>query len=201
VTTYSKIKGVNLSIDTVVLLLAEAIPASLYSRLSSKDVILVPEWLTIEHPRAKIERIETLQPELQRTLSDMVESALSQADWHGADSIVDAFANDLYAYLFRPLFTVVEALKFVIHGNIAKEVLVVHANRKSGSLPITGFATQESPRGSKSLLGAFIAHQLKLISPLAGRVRFIEVKGDIWCNERFRKNFQITNCIWRKRLN
>jgi len=178
-----------LSIDTVVLLLAEAIPASLYSRLSSKDVILVPEWLTIEHPRAKIERIETLQPELQRTLSDMVESALSQADWHGADSIVDAFANDLYAYLFRPLFTVVEALKFVIHGNIAKEVLVVHANRKSGSLPITGFATQESPRGSKSLLGAFIAHQLKLISPLAGRVRFIEVKGDIWCNERFRKLF------------
>ncbi len=189
VLTCSKTNGVNLSIGKVVLLLAETIPASLYSELSGEDVILVPEWLTIEHPHAKIERIEPLEAELQRTLSDMIESALSQTDWRGAEGIVDAYANDLYAYLFRPLFTVVEALQFVIHGNIEKEVLVVHANRKSGSLPITGFTTLESPRGSKSLLGAFIAHQLRLISPLANRVRFIEVKGDIWCNERFRKLF------------
>lgn len=189
VTSYSKIKGMDLSIDTVVLLLAETIPKCLSSRLSSKDVILVPDWLTIEHPHAKIKRIQTLEPDLQRTLSDMVASTLSQTDWHGAGGIVDAFANDLYAYLLRPLFTVVEALQYFIQGNIAKEVLVVHANRKSGSLPITGFATLESPLGSKSLLGAFIAYQLRRISALEGRVRFIEVKGDIWCNEKFRKFF------------
>ena len=96
------------------------------------------------------------------------------------------FLNDYYSYSVRPIFTQMLAVKELCDRFPEKDVLVLSAKTNCSLVPMLGFKTTESKRGSQDLLGSVTAEQMKGNKAFES-AEFISLRGDIFCNDVFRK--------------
>lgn len=100
--------------------------------------------------------------------------------------LVMTHLNDYYSHALQPIFSVIYHLKQLVAEHRPSELVVVSAF-SHGVIPLSGFQTLESLRGSKQLLLARLAPHLIDIFPETP-ITFIKVKPDLWCREIFRKS-------------
>lgn len=107
-----------------------------------------------------------------------------------------SFFNDYYSYSVRPIFLIMLAIKLVFDEHQDKELTVFSAPTTCRIIPLLGFRTSESKRGSKDLLGSIVAEQMKK-NRVFGEVCFEEAKGDLLCKENYRKGFlKVANLVF-----
>lgn len=107
-----------------------------------------------------------------------------------------SFFNDYYSYSVRPVFLIMLAIKLVFAEHQDKELIVLSAPTTCKIIPLFGFKTSESKRGSKDLLGSIVAEQMKN-NRVFGEVCFEEAKGDLLCKENYRKGFlKVANFVF-----
>lgn len=102
-----------------------------------------------------------------------------------AAAFVECFLNDYYSYTVRPVFSILLALDALIGERRDAEFVVLSADASCDGLPLLGFRTTESLRGSPNLIGALVAKRMRQLEQFR-RVLFVELPGDALCKEIFR---------------
>ena len=169
----------------IFVLLTDRVPSGFQADLMASDLVLVGHNLEFSHATARVQKIGMPTAAVQRQLAVQVAAALT-SEPEPANELLLSISNEVYSYVLRPLVAVVEEALAQAGHHPEAELIVVHSRRISRDIPLAGFATTESPRGSRSLLGAYIAGQLARIPEFAARANFVEVAGDILCRERMR---------------
>jgi len=102
------------------------------------------------------------------------------------DGILECFVNDYYSYTLRPAMGLLSGICAAISELEATEVVIVTARSTGRGLPMYGFQTTESKRGSAHLLGARVAEVLPEVFPRV-QFKFHYVRGDLLCSEPLRR--------------
>lgn len=136
------------------------------------------EWKSRELPKIPFGHERRVADWLVQNLSNCVQST--------ARDLVECFLNDFYSYSIRPVIAVISALSEFVEQECVSEIIVVTAKTRSYGIPLIGFQTSESLRGSPNLLMARVANLLPKIFP---RIKFEYryVRGDIFCVESVRR--------------
>lgn len=177
---------VTSGVGRIIVLLANGrVPRELLP-VGPSDVVLALGDVAPDCMEAEVRTVGTPGAALQQEAAAGLADAIGGLPESVARLSLLAFANDLHAYFVRPAIAVSEALLVLMDARPSAPVFVVHARRRSHDVPLVGFATIESPRGSRALLGACIARQLSQQPSIAGRAEFLPVRGDVLCNEGLR---------------
>ena len=100
--------------------------------------------------------------------------------------LLESFLNDYFSYSLRPVFTMLLSIRECLESFDYRCVYIVAPDTSCAELPLLGFQTSESKRGSKALIGAYVGKILQEIFPAIKFFR-LKVKGDALCNDRFRR--------------
>jgi hypothetical protein len=154
--------------------------------LNEKDILLCAPGLKPQGPRKFKELSSVLTDQsAERDIASWLTSINSGGDFPRARELVDCFLNDFYSYSLKPLLALLIELKGQIEKFEPVEVLVITAKSSGQGLPMYGFQTSESLRGSPYLLNSRLAKYLQLSFP-AVEFKFHYTKGDFFCNEKCR---------------
>ena len=103
--------------------------------------------------------------------------------------LVQIFLNDYFSYTIKPAYYLVELILNIINKNIEKEIIFITSRYDSLLLPMFGFKTTESLRGSAHLFYASLLPQiLKNINPKV-KYRVVYSYGDTLSVPFFRNSF------------
>ncbi len=158
----------------------------LYYRAPNTDVANSSKnWITLPDRENETEAI------LAKRLSNLCNELSDEK----VRSIVQSFICEYLHYTITPIAAIVSELDSVFKSVNPTKIVMISA-RSSGALPMLGFQTAESARGSKHLLYSRIATALPSIfsdQPFC----LYNTKGDFWLWEPFRKNvLWLANCIF-----
>lgn len=120
----------------------------------------------------------------EKALADALAGSI-ECDYGMPTSIVRAFLNDYYTYTLCPVFALLLGIRELCMSKAIQEVLVVTARGRSQRLPLVGFQTTESLRGSRDLLYTRAGNMLRAVLP-GWRIEYVRVRGDILCAEPVR---------------
>jgi hypothetical protein len=127
--------------------------------------------------------------ELRLLASKLAEELGKTPSGNGRD-LVECVLNDGYAYALRPAYSTYECLRKIVEEEGVDRIVLIACRRIGRGLPLVGFRTTESPRGSGDLLGAYIAQMVVGAFPGVS-VEMTEVKGDLLCVDLVRKAFMV----------
>lgn len=123
---------------------------------------------------------------LARSYVDLyIKSVSNERSDDQATALVGCFLNDYYSYTVRPIFSILLALDSLIREFPDAEIVVLSAATNCETLPLFGFRTTESLRGSPNLIGALVAKRMRQLEQFR-HVFFVELPGDLLCKEIFR---------------
>lgn len=120
----------------------------------------------------------------EQEISDWLVEAYSSTSPEAEVQCIQSFLNDCYSYTLRPVVALLLEIKKQIEENGIAEILVLSA-KHHGRMPMVGFSTTESLRGSPHLLYAWMASLLPKVFPNIHFTNFY-LKGDALCKERIR---------------
>lgn len=144
------------------------------------DNVIVPNEFSIIH------REKTLCAAHCAQVSEQLLKALYREHKRQENLVVESFLNDYYSYSLRKMYSIAISIKECISKNKYSKIFLIAPRTSCDSLPMIGFQTTESKRGSPYLLGAYIAKTLPVMLP-GTKFSSIKVKGDIFCNNFIRK--------------
>lgn len=129
--------------------------------------------------------IELPSSEFEKSLCDQLVSKYSDFSPHDSTGMVFAFLNDFYSYSLRPFYSLLLSVVGLAEKYKDHELIVVTAKTDCNILPMFGFRTSESLRGSQDLIGSLVAEKLQTL-PEMKRAEFRIVGGDLLCMNFFR---------------
>lgn len=158
------------------------------SIMSSDVVYRAPD---IENSKTfKDAKVIVVDPTIEKSLCDQYAEMyftkfLDNSNISSINNIVYSFLNDYYSYSVRPVFSLIHSVVDIAKKYEGYEVVFLSAKSDTKDLPMFGFKTTESSRGSRDLIGALVSNKIKksLIFPDA---KFKYLKGDIYCKNYFR---------------
>lgn len=163
---------------------SEMVP-NLQSTISESDIVLC--WDDFDQKllpkNINVEVIKRLSLGQQQ----QVTSGLTDYIRHrcNANKYLECFINDYYSYSLKPVLSAVVTIEALIKLYNIKSILVITASTNSDLIPLVGFQTTESKRGSTQLLKARLAKQLPKTFPNV-EISYQYTKADILCNENIR---------------
>jgi hypothetical protein len=169
----------------IVFVLSGARDVDIAALAGADDLIVCAPGVQVAAGRALVELAGDIKPHERSVTDGLVQiHALGQAD--PAAALVECFLNDYYSYSLRPLAAIMLGLQQQLARTGVTQVLVVTAKPGGARMPMVGFQTTESARGSRSLLNSRIAALLPGVFP--GIVfNYHYVAGDLLCREPARR--------------
>lgn len=144
-------------------------------------VALPPSLSEDLHWETLPERSKTDEAEL---CAHLVE-ALSRVGDSETRALLSAYANDFFTYGYRPLAGMLLGIAQAVAAHGATKLRVLTAKVAGRGIPMIGFQTLESLRGSNDLLyGRFAALLPEAFPDLA--VHFEPLRGDLWSRKGLR---------------
>lgn len=128
---------------------------------------------------------KTLNDKYGREASDWLIDINARGNDSAVNSVIECFLNDFYSYSLKPLVAILVSLKEYLNKTGFSEVLVLSVKPSSKIIPMVGFQTSESLRGSKDLLYTRLIEILPLVFPNI-RFKYWHLKGDFFSFEPFR---------------
>lgn len=145
-----------------------------------------------KHPFKNVIQLEPCKNvETERIISEQLGILFEQmTDCKILDrELVQIFLNDYFSYTIKPAYYLVELILNIINKNIEKEIVFITSRYDSLLLPMFGFKTTESLRGSAHLFYASLLPQiLKNINPKV-KYRVVYSHGDTLSVPFFRNSF------------
>lgn len=170
----------------IVLLLSREWDATLTSMIGPDDVVLCAPGNRPKVAGLKILELPKVSVEHEQFVSDWLARTHSSNANSPAAELVTCFLNDFYSYSLRPMVALFLGLKVQIELTGFSEVVVIMAKSDSAHIPMVGFQTTESLRGSPDLLASRFGNMLPSVFPnINFRYRF--VAGDYLCSEVVRR--------------
>lgn len=173
----------------VFLVLTNVVSESDLGKAKPGDAVILGPGLSAEclgRNDLSVHRVSVLDEGQYRTLTHQLAEYLASCVDEPGGEIVDCFANDLFSYVLRPAFSTLFTLKQVTEERKSRRVTVISAKRTGEGVPLTGFQTTESKRGSDLLFGAYIAQIVDGVFPDM-IFEFVETQRDIYCIEWLRR--------------
>lgn len=153
--------------------------------IAPSDKVYVAPGIDKNRAYEKATLIELYSNEFESTLCDQFFSNYSGFESRDSTGLVFAFLNDYYSYSLRPYCSLLLSVLDLAKKHNSHEVIVVSAKTDCKILPMFGFRTSESLRGSQDLIGALVAEKLKSL-PEMNEADFRLVKGDLLSKNFFR---------------
>lgn len=173
------------------LLLSDRLTSGQLAQVSPSDVVIVGPGIEQRiPPGVRVMKVPMASSEGLREVADTLARNIRAVPTGDARDLVACLLNDCYAYAIRPAYSTLEFLKKIIDEEGIVEITMFAARRRGGGLPLVGFRTTESPRGSRDLLGAFIAQAIKGSFP-GIPINVVNTRGDFYCVELLRKSFML----------
>lgn len=172
-------------------LLSGSITQEQLARVSPSDILVVGPGIELEPPPGiHVEKVPLASSEGLRLVTDQLAEEVHATSLDDGRDLVQCLLNDIYAYTLRPTYSTIEFLRNLIDERGIVGITILAARRRRGGVPLVGFRTTESRRGSPHLLGAYIAQMIRRgFSGLP--VEIVYCRGDFYCIESFRKLFMI----------
>lgn len=159
--------------------------------ISPDDIVVVGPGIELDLPSGiRVRRVPPVSGEELRQVTRKLADGLHMVPSGDGRDLVECLLNDCYAYAIRPTYSILEFLKKVLDEEEIGRIRLLAAGRSGGGLPLVGFRTTESPRGSRDLLNAFIAQVIAKSFP-GIPIDMVRIRGDFYCIEPFRKTFMV----------
>lgn len=159
--------------------------SSISKMIEEGDIVLCAPGLKPPKGISHIELPISLD-ENARDVANWIAGANASSELILARNCIDCFLNDYYSYSIKPLVALMLGLKSWIDSSRVCEVLIVSARTSGKRIPLVGFRTSESLRGSPNLLNSRLNELLPLVFPET-KFRFEYVRGDLLCYEGIRR--------------
>ena len=170
----------------IVLFLSGEWTSSISRLIEPDDILIFAPGLKPSDCNLKCIELEPSIKEYEREVTDFLVDIYLKHESTPSAQYLGCFLNDFYSYSLKPLIAIVLGLKKWINNTEISEILVITARPMGNRIPMVGFQTTESSRGSRNLLNSRLAALLPIIfSELNFSYKYI--KGDLLCIEPFRQ--------------
>ncbi|WP_305966778.1 hypothetical protein [Marinobacter salsuginis] len=140
--------------------------------------------------------ISSVANSIERDLCEQYTHVMCSKMGVGVSDIEFSFLNDYYSYSIRPIFLQMLAVKELSEKYPKRKILILSAKTDCKIIPLFGYRTSESKRGSQDLLGSITAKQMKNNKAFRS-AEFISVDGDLLCRDLLRRSvLRLANLIF-----
>ncbi|HIB05371.1 MAG TPA: hypothetical protein EYO18_06545, partial [Candidatus Marinimicrobia bacterium] len=154
--------------------------------LSTDDNIYAPASMDRKRTHERAMTIDVISSICEASLCRKYANLYSKYQSYDSTGMIFCFLNDFYSYSLRPCFLLMHSILKLATDFPDHKLTIVSAGTDCEILPMFGFQTTESMRGSQDLMGSLVAKRLKpFVDSKNGD--FVYVKGDFLRINKIRK--------------
>ena len=154
-------------------------------KVSLEDKVYVAPWIDASRTSNCAQKIELEAGDFEAEICSQFAGLYAKSSIYDSTGMIFCGLNDFYSYSVRQVYSLLIPISKLAEKHSDYEITVVTAKADCEILPMFGFRTSESQRGSKDLVGALVARQMHGL-PAFRDSHFEYVKGDALCSDRVR---------------
>lgn len=170
----------------IFVILSPSIPEHLIKNIGPKDIVLLGQESEYKHLKADFRSVKTPKFDQLKKITDQLAKGINEIQDDYSRDLMSCFINDFYSYTIKPIYCIFYTLKKIIKESGNESITIVCAKHSGKQIPMLGFKTLESKRGSALLFGAYLGSQLPKVFPDI-QFQYKYVRRDVFCIEGLRR--------------